>query len=124
MRVRYGNGDDTGVELARCDAAPHIAPWESHLCGLLELPGVAGTVDVKLLLDSGSGVTELSENMSHQLREPWPEVKLRRPYAGSIEAVGAEGWWQDLRLQMSPFHLTSAGERATGRVACASCYRL
>lgn len=89
---RYGSR----AELTGCRDAPHVAPLYSHLCRRLELPGVVGTVGVKVLVDSGPGVTGIS-NIHYQLWRQWPEVELMRPCTGDVEASGR------------PVRLTTAG---------------
>lgn len=61
MLTQIDGGDDNEAELTGCGYSSHLAPLDSHLRGRLELPDVARTVDVKVLVDSGSEVTGKTE---------------------------------------------------------------
>lgn len=107
VKTATGKGRQQRTELAGCDVAPHVALLDSHLRGHLELPEVEGKVDVKVLVDSGSGITTLSESSCGGNGRRWNSC--------------GHGWAVlDLGLQALPLHLTVASE---GGVACASPYR-
>lgn len=68
MLTRSDSDDDSGGELTRCGDAQHVAQIDGNLSRRLELEKIARTADVKVLVDSNSGVTGLSESSHHPLR--------------------------------------------------------
>lgn len=104
--VAATNGGDAGAERAGGGDEPHVASLDRHLDGRLELPGsVGGPVELKILLDSGSGVTGLFKAMCHRLRQQWPGVDPTKPYTRRMMAQVADGRKMDLEQQTLPLQL-------------------
>lgn len=75
MRSTVGGGDKV-----------HIKYLDHDLRGHLELlPGAnVEAVSADMLLDSGAGVTALSEKVIHQLEQQWSGRELSRLYTGEL----------------------------------------
>ena len=53
------------------DTEPHLEALTQHVAGLVAVPGASAAAEVKVLMDSGSGITEISEERVEALqRQP------------------------------------------------------
>ena len=57
---------DTGVDTV--DTEPHLEAPTQHVAGRLAVPGASAAAEVTLLMDSGSGITAMSEELVEALR--------------------------------------------------------
>ena len=60
-----GSGD-TSVDTV--DTEPHLEALTQHVAGCLAVPGASAAAEVKVLTDSGSGITAMSEELVEVLR--------------------------------------------------------
>ena len=47
---------------------PHLEALTQHVAGRLAVPGASTAAEVKVLMDSGSGITAMSEELVEALR--------------------------------------------------------
>lgn len=95
--------------------APHAVLLDSHPLRAFGAAGVAGDMNVKVLVGSGSGVTVLSESSYPQLLRQGPMEEVTRLSTDSMDAVGTEGRLLDLELQTLRLHLALASKGSDGR---------
>ena len=57
---------DTSVDAVETE--PHLEALTQHVAGRLAVPGVSAAAEVKVLMDSGSGTTAMSEDLVGVLR--------------------------------------------------------
>ena len=50
------------------DTEPHLEALTQHVAGRLALPGASAAAEVKVLMDSGSEITAMSEEVVEALR--------------------------------------------------------
>ena len=58
-----GSGDTSTV-----DTKPHLEALTQHVAGRLVVPGASAAAEVNFLMDSGSGITVMSEELVEALR--------------------------------------------------------
>ena len=59
--LQPGGSGDTSVDTA--DAEPHLEALTLHVAGRVTVPGASAAAEVKVLMDSGSGITAMSEEL-------------------------------------------------------------
>ena len=59
--LQPGGSGDTSVDTV--DTEPHLEALTQHVAGRLEVPGASAAAEVKFLMDSGSGITAMSEEL-------------------------------------------------------------
>ena len=65
--LRPGGGGDTSVGTAATE--PHLKPLTQHVAGSLAVSGASAAAEVKVLMDSGSGISTMSEQLVEALQE-------------------------------------------------------
>ena len=50
------------------ETEPHLEALTQHIAGPLAVPGSSAAAEVKVLMDSGSGITAMSEELVEVLR--------------------------------------------------------
>lgn len=73
----------------RLTTHPHIQPLIQHVQGLLGVSGAGHIVALNVLLDSGSGITSISEAVKAKLRREDPSGTILES-SGGAEGGGAE----------------------------------
>ena len=63
--LQPGGSGDTSVDTV--EAKPHFEAPTQHVAGRLEVSGASGVAEAKVLMDSGSGVTPISEELVEAL---------------------------------------------------------
>ena len=65
--MQPGGSGDTSVDTV--DTEPHLEVLTQHVAGRLAVPGASAAAEVKVLMDSGSGITAMSEELVEALRQ-------------------------------------------------------
>ena len=78
--------------IQRVNVPPKVEVVTQHLSGSIGMPGNGNTtvVDVKVLLDSGSGVPTISQELVEKLKQTWPDANLTGPFDGRATHVEAD----------------------------------
>ena len=78
-----------------------------HIRGSLAVPGEkqGPSFEVKVLLDSGSGITAITEALARRLEIQLPGIQVRCPFQGSARVMCAFGNEEDIKMQTCPLHL-------------------
>ena len=105
-RVKGLQPGGTGTaRVERLTTEQHVAYLTQHVRGKLEVPEPGGgkpeTVNVPL--DSGSGVTSISEELISKMTSESPGVSLVRPFQGSARVRNAFGEEHGIRTRPYPF---------------------
>ena len=92
-----------GVENER-----HLEPLAQHVAGHLAVPGASAAAEVKVLMDYGSGISAMSEELIEPLRGPpgMTQTALRQAFVGHARVVTLLGQECDVETQSCPLHLT------------------
>ena len=64
--LQPGGSGDTSVNIV--DTEPHLEALTQHVAGRLPIPGASAAAEVKILMDPGSGITAMSEELVEALR--------------------------------------------------------
>ena len=65
--MQPGGSSDTSVD--EVDSVPHLGALTQHVAGRLAVPGASAAAEVKVLMDTGSGITAMSEELVEALRQ-------------------------------------------------------
>ena len=65
--LQPGGSGDTSVDTV--DTEPHLEELTRHVAGRPAVPGASAAAEVKILMDSGSGITAISELVEALRRE-------------------------------------------------------
>ena len=86
----------------------HVEVLTQHLVGRLAVPGASAVAKIKVLMDSGSSITAMSEELVQALRgEPWmTQTVLTQAFVGHARVVTSLGEECDIETQSCPLHLT------------------
>ena len=87
---------------------PHIEALTEHVSGTIGVPGDAhkGFVKVNVLLDSGSGVSVVSQELVDRLQSNKPDVALTGPLREQARVVNALGQTYEITTRTRPLCLT------------------
>ena len=87
---------------------PHVEGLTPHLAGRLAVPGASAAAEVKVLMDSGSSITAISEELVQALwRQPgMTQTALMQAFVAHARAVTWLGQECDIEIQSCPLHLT------------------
>ena len=66
--LQPGGSGDTSVDTV--DTEPHLEELTRHVAGRPAVPGASAAAEVKILMDSGSGITAISELVEALRRQP------------------------------------------------------
>ena len=64
--LQPGGFGDTSVDTV--DTEPHLEALTQHVAGRLAVPDASAAAEIKVLMDSGSGITAMSEELVEALR--------------------------------------------------------
>ena len=64
--LQPGRSGDTNVDTV--DIEPHLEALTQHVAGRLAVHGGSAAAEVKVLIDSGSGITAMSEELVEAMR--------------------------------------------------------
>ena len=103
--MQPGGSGDTNVDTV--DTEPHLEALTQHIAGRLAVPGVSAAAEVKVLVDSGSGITAMSEELVEVLRrQPWMmQTASTQAFVGHARGVTSLGHECDIVTQSCPLHL-------------------
>ena len=73
--LQPGGSGDTNVDAVETE--PHLEALTQHVAGRLAVPGASAAAEVKVLMDSGSGITAMSEELVEGLRDSLGSCKPR-----------------------------------------------
>ena len=65
--LQPGGSGDTSVDAVETE--PHLEALTQHVAGRLAVPGASAAAEVKVLIDSGSGITAMSEELVEACRD-------------------------------------------------------
>ena len=87
---------------------PHVEVMTQHLAGRLAVPGAAAAAEAKVLMDSGSGITAISEELVEALQgQPgMTQAALTQAFVGHARVVTSLGQECDIETQSCSPHLT------------------
>ena len=104
--LQPGGFGNTSVDTV--DTEPHLKALTQHVAGRLAVPGASAAAKVKVLMDSGSGITALSEELAEALRRQpgMMQTALTQEFVGHAHVVMSLGQECDVVTQSSPLHLT------------------
>ena len=79
-----------------------------HVAGRLAVPGASAAAEVKVLMDSGSGITAMSEELVEALRRQpgMMQTALTQAFVGHARVVTSLGHEYGIVTQSCPLHLT------------------
>ena len=97
---------DTSVDTVETE--PHLEALTQHVAGRLAVPGASAAADVKVLMDSGSGITAMSEELVEALQgQPgMTQTALTQAFVGHALVATLLGHECDIETQSCPLHLT------------------
>ena len=86
----------------------HVEVLMQHLAGRLAVPGASAAAEAKVLMDSGSGITAMSEELVQALRGQlrMTQTALTQALVGHVRVVTSLGQECDIEMQSCPLHLT------------------
>ena len=104
--VQPGRCGDTIVDSVEIEL--HVEGLTQHLAGRLAVPCASAATEVKVLMDSGSGLTAMSEELVEPLRgKPgMTQTALTQAFVGQALVVTSLGQKCDIETQSCPLHLT------------------
>ena len=90
------------------DTEPHLETLAQHAAGRLAVPGASAAAEVKILMESGSGITAMSEELAETLRRQpgMMQTALTQAFVGHARVVTSLGQECDIVTQSCPLHLT------------------
>ena len=105
VNVLQEGGGTTAI--ANVDNKPHIERLAQNVRAKLSVPrmGERNSVEVEVLLDSGSGVTAISEALLAELQHRVPNVQLGKPFDGKARVETATGDVRNVETVTCPLHL-------------------
>ena len=85
--LQPGGSGDTSVDTV--DTEPHLEVPTQHVAGRLAVPGASAAAEVTLLMDSGSGITAMSEELVEALRRQtgMMQTALTQAFVGHARVV-------------------------------------
>ena len=109
-----GGSGHTSVDTV--DTEPNLEAMVQHVTGRLTVPGASAAAEVKVVMDFGSGITAMSEELVEALRRQ-PEMMqtvLTQAFVGQSHAL----WGQECEIvtQSCPLHLTIENSVGTSPV--------
>ena len=121
MRVSVlqpGGSGDTSVDTV--DTEPHIRALTQHDAGHLAVSGASVAAEVKVLLESGSGIIAMSEEVVEALQRQKVKTQtaLTQSFVGHARVVTSLGQECDIVTQSCPLHLTI---ESRGDQSCLRC---
>ena len=104
--LQPGGSGDTSVDAVETE--PHLEALTHHVAERLAVPGVSGAAESKVLADSGSGTTAISEELVGPLNgQPGiTQAALAQAFLGHARVVTALGQECDIETQSCLLHLT------------------
>ena len=104
--LQPGGSDDTSFDIVETE--PHVEALMQHVAGRLAVPGASGAAEAKVLMDSGSGITAISEELVEALQgQPgMTQTALAQAFVGHARVVTPLGQECDIEAQSCPLHLT------------------
>ena len=101
-----GGSGDTSVDTVRTE--PHLEALTQHVAGRLAVSGASAAAEVNALVDSGSGITAMSEKLVEALhRQPgMTQTTLTQAFAGHARVATSLGLECDSETPSCPLHLT------------------
>ena len=89
--LQPGGSGDTSVD--RVETEPHLEALTQHVAGRLAVPGASAAAEAKVLMDSGSGITAMSEELVEGLRlQPaMTQTALTQAFFGHARVVTSLG---------------------------------
>ena len=104
--LQPGGYGDTSVDAV--ETTPHLESLTQHVAGRLAVPGASAAAEVKVLMDSGSGITVMSEELVEVLRRQpgMMQTALTQAFVGHARVVTSLGQECDIVSQSCPLHIT------------------
>ena len=90
------------------ETEPRLEALTQHVAGRLAVPGASGAAEAKVLMNSGSGITAISEGLVEALQgQPeMTQTALTQAFVGHARVVTSLGQECDIETQSCPLHLT------------------
>ena len=104
--LQPGGSGDTSVDTVEIE--PHLEALAQHVAGRLAVPGASGAAEARVLMDSGSGNTAISEELVVALpgQPGMTRTALTQAFVGHSRVVTSLGQKCDIETQSCPLHLT------------------
>ena len=103
--LQPGGSGDTSVDTVDTE---HLEALTQHVARRLAVPGASAAAEVNVLMDSGSGITAMSEELIEALRRQSGMMKstLTQAFVGHTRVVMSLGQECDIVTQSCPLRLT------------------
>ena len=104
--LQPGGSDDTSVDMVEIQS--HLEALAQDVAGRLAVSGVSAAVEVKMLIDSGLGITAISEELVEALQGQlgMTQTALTQTFVGHARVVTSFGQECDNEAQLIPLHVT------------------
>ena len=86
------------------ETEPHLEALTQHVAGHLAVPGASAAAEVKVLTDSGLGLTAMSVALQGQ--PEMTQTPLTQAFVGRARVVTSLGQECDIETHLYPLHLT------------------
>ena len=104
--LQPGGSGDTSVDTVETE--PHLEALTQHVAGHLAVPDASTATEVKVLMDSGSGTTAMSEELVQALQgqQGMTQTALTQAFVGHAPVVTSLGQGFHIETQSCPLHST------------------
>ena len=91
------------------ESEPHLEALTQHVAGHLVVASASAAVEVKLLIDSGSGITAISEELVEALQGQlgMAQIAVTQAFVWDVRMVTSLGQECDVETQSCRLHLTT-----------------
>ena len=103
--LQPGGFDDASMDTVVTE--PHLEALMQHVAGRLAVPGASAAAEVNVRMDSGSGITAMSEELVEVLRRQpgMMQTALTQAFVGHARVIMSLGQECDIVTQSCPLHL-------------------
>ena len=103
--LQPGGSGDTSVDVVEIE--PHLEALTQYVAGRLAFPGASAAAEVKVLMDSGSGITAMSEELVDPAATAgMMQTALTQAFVGHARVVMSLGQGCDIVTHSCPLYLT------------------
>ena len=104
--LQPGGSGATSVDTVETEL--RLEALTQHVAGRLAIPGASGAAETRVLMDLGSGITAISEELVEALQgQPgMTQTALTQAFVGHARVVRSLGQECDIETQSCPLHLT------------------
>ena len=90
------------------ETEPHLEALTQHVAGRLAVPGASGAAEAKVLIDPGSDITAISEELVEALhgQPEMTQTALTQGFVGNARVMTSVGQECDIETQSCLLHIT------------------